>query len=155
MVVWSGRGILALIFFLIGCVVPRIVFGKEVSGELVFSIGTLLAGIATWVLGVLWNEEKILFHEEDNQYYRYKNNHTLFWIPMQYIGVLYLISSVVTMWKVSVWGAIGLSIIAVIVLFFKKIKDSDLFSLADKKQIVSKFDKIEKVEENESIWQNR
>ncbi|MDR2224109.1 MAG: hypothetical protein LBE34_15440 [Flavobacteriaceae bacterium] len=150
MIVWSGRGIFSVIFLVAGFVLGMLVFPKEWNSDLPFIFAFMLAGLVTWFLGSKWNEERIVFHEVEQQYYRYKNNHTLFWIPMQYIGLLFSAAAVTIIYQSSwVWGIVS-GVLLLFVVCLKFLKNSNIFTKKDKAQVVSKQEVREDVVKEES-----
>ncbi|MDM1397524.1 hypothetical protein HX049_10080 [Myroides odoratimimus] len=117
MLVWSGRGIVGIVIFGISIVIGESVFPRDMGNEYRFVLALSIAGIVNWLLGSIWNKEKFIFNEEEQQYYIQKNNHTLFWIPMQYMGMIMLGGSVYVMGKSSILWAIVLAI-GFLLLFF-------------------------------------
>lgn len=114
MIVWSGKGILAILFFglgyFIGFLIPD--FGYK---EVIMYAFTSLGGLFTWHIGRKWNEEVIYYDEPTQQYYKTENDHTLFWIPIQYIGVLGMIASVVYLVGINI--AVGI-VWALVLIYF-------------------------------------
>ncbi|MCC9041531.1 hypothetical protein LNQ81_02215 [Myroides sp. M-43] len=93
MIVWSGKGIFAILFLglgaLIGSLIPDFGYKKEV-----IYIFASLGGVFTWHIGRKWNKEVIYYDEPTQQYYKTENENTLFWIPMQYVGILGMIGAI-------------------------------------------------------------
>ncbi len=90
MIVWSGRGylstlVLAVIVFGLTSILP-----KEQS-DYAYIIGLLLAGVFSWFMGKKWNtpEGKTLVDKETGQEVILKPNHSLFWIKMEYWGIIF------------------------------------------------------------------
>lgn len=87
MIVWNGLGILPPI----AALVFMFIFAKTLpdsQSEIGIILTFVFTGIFSWVFGKKWNAERIVIDEETGQPARFKNGHTLFWIPMQYVGVL-------------------------------------------------------------------
>ena len=61
------------------------------SAVLSMSIAFLMAGIANWHLGKKWNNKpgRIMVDENTGERLEFKPNHTLFWIKMEYWGVVF------------------------------------------------------------------
>lgn len=48
----------------------------------------LLSGIIIWTLGLFWNKEKLVYDKETETTYKEVNIHKIFFLPMQYWGLL-------------------------------------------------------------------
>ncbi|WP_422360404.1 hypothetical protein [Reichenbachiella sp.] len=90
MIIWSGRGILTPLI-LIASIVLFISISSESVGVYTFPLSILLAGAANWYLGKKWNNtpDRIVVDETTGERIELKSNHTLFWIKMEYWGVLF------------------------------------------------------------------
>lgn len=133
MIVWSGKGILALVFPMIGLLAG---FGISEFGyrELIMSVLVSLGGLLTWYLGKNWNKAVIYFDEASQQYYKTENGHTLFWIPMQYVGMLTMIFSATAVIGLNLPIGIILGLLLVYVAKYKYFKERGLaFSKSDKR----------------------
>ena len=101
MLIWRGYGLL-------GLVIPWfcVVFLKSFFEILPFenhetlslyglSISCFIGGLITYLWGKKLNsvKPKILYDEERKKYI-ITTKHTLFWIPMQYFGIIYMILSI-------------------------------------------------------------
>lgn len=89
MIIWSGRGILTpLIIIVVNALFIFTLPQPIVAYSL--ALGLLVSGIINWILGKKWNDKegRILVDESSGERIEFKPNHTLFWIKMQYWGVL-------------------------------------------------------------------
>ena len=90
MVVWSGKGILAVLILLVTFVVFIILLpkGYELYSA---SYALLITGVFSWFLGRRWNNHpgKIIIDKNTGEKINLKTKHSIFWIPMQYWGVLF------------------------------------------------------------------
>jgi len=101
MVIWSGRGILSVLVLMVSMFVCVSLFHKE-NADYMFSISFLVAGLFSWFFGKKWNRsQRILKDEETGKRIILKNRHTLFWIPMQYIGYIFIIGGIVILFQSS------------------------------------------------------
>lgn len=148
MIVWSGRGILAALFLLLFGVGAIWSFPESWANDISFVFAFAVAGLASYFLGTAWNAEKIVFHEKEQQYFRHKNTHTLFWIPMQYIGLLFLVISVVILVQSSVLWGIILGVVLLGIVGFKTWKEKGIAPLEGKAQVVSR-NQVQPMEEKE------
>lgn len=89
MIIWSGRGIL-IPLILVASILLFISVSSDEIGVYTFPLSILLAGVLNWYLGNKWNnkEGRIMVDETTGERVEFKPNHTLFWIKMQYWGVL-------------------------------------------------------------------
>ncbi len=119
MIIWSGKGILVpLILF-----IPLLALAKLLPTQYAdssFVLSFLLGGVACWVLGKRWNKqaEKIFLDVETGQRVKFSRRHTLFWIPMQYWGAIFLFLSALLLIQDSlVLGVCSMIAIALAVFY--------------------------------------
>ncbi|MCL2650258.1 MAG: hypothetical protein FWD60_04420 [Candidatus Azobacteroides sp.] len=112
MIIWRGGGLFVVIFVLI-CVGLEYLFGIESSNYSgVFTC--FVAGILSYVAG------KIFCDKDD----------TLFWIPVEWWGVILIIGGIIRLaqnsilWAIGVVGVIGI-IISVIIVYKKRIESEE------------------------------
>ncbi|MFV8354347.1 hypothetical protein ACNQGB_16485 [Flavobacterium sp. XS1P32] len=96
MIVWSGRGFLSIIVLLVTLLLCVSIFPTE-NADYGFIITAFVTGIFSWYFGTKWNteNERILIDEKTGQRLKIKNNHTLFWISMQYWGIIFILLGIV------------------------------------------------------------
>lgn len=160
MIIWSGRGILSLLF-IVACVflfagLFLLIFSEEYAAHGA-NLGFVVGGWLTWYLGSQWNEEKFFYNENENQMYRSKNNHTLFWIPMQYVGVLFVgLGVLISLFK-NIWIGLGLLVLAIILLGYNKLKGKGIGDVSTHQVTKeSKTSTIEKAPQSTaSSWERR
>ena len=91
MIIWSGRGIVALLvlvgFIFIAVRLPAS-WNEE---EFLTAVSLILTGVFSWIMGIKWNIEqaKVELNTRTGKPESTKNKHTLFWIPMQYWGFIF------------------------------------------------------------------
>lgn len=95
LIIWQGWGFMALLLpFLLS-----IPFDAISSNSKTLVIGWIIGGIILYLWGKnLHNPEtnNIILYDEEGQGYRFKKHiDTLFWIPMEYWGIIWIIASVV------------------------------------------------------------
>ena len=90
MLIWSGRGILTPLILAAAVLLYVFLSSAEVV-RFTFPLAFLLAGAANWYLGKRWNGKpgRIMMDESTGERIEYKPNHTLFWIKMEYWGVVF------------------------------------------------------------------
>ena len=89
-IVWSGRGFLSIIVFFAVFFLSASVLPKELSNY-TFICSAFISGLFSWYFGKKWNseDEKIVIDEKTGQKLILKNTHELFWIPLQYWGLIF------------------------------------------------------------------
>ncbi|NDV46313.1 hypothetical protein D0T49_04580 [Paludibacter sp. 221] len=87
MIVWSGRGILIPLVFLLLAIASYKLFEEGIYLQYAFIFSYFITGGLSWYAGDRWNKEKILLDTTENKLLLSKNIHRLFWIPMQYWGM--------------------------------------------------------------------
>lgn len=87
MIVWSGRGFLSVVVLIAAFFLAMTVFSGE-NIDYAIIIAAYVAGIFSWLFGKKWNG-KIIIDEATGKSFKLGNNHTLFWIPMQYWGIIF------------------------------------------------------------------
>jgi len=100
MVVWSGRGYLSVIVLLASLFFFILVLPSSISNYSFFISGFIAAGFS-WYFGEKWNikAERIVIDEKTGERLTVQNNHTLFWIPMQYWGAIFSILSLIILYQ--------------------------------------------------------
>lgn len=103
MLVWSGRGILSVfVFFVVLCIcIGLFPSGLEDYG---FVIASFVTAAFSWFFGNLWNST-------NRQGMHRKNRHTIFWIPMQYWGIICSVIGIIILQQNSLKLAIGVTVI--------------------------------------------
>ncbi len=124
MIVWSGRGFLSIIVLVVTLFLCVSVLPDEYS-DYGSVIAFFVTGIFSWFFGKKWNlqNERIVIDEKSGQRLKIRNNHTLFWIPMQYWGVIFSILGIIILFQNSMLFGIISSIILlvfIVIPFLKK-----------------------------------
>ena len=89
MIVWSGRGFFSLLilFIAIFLFIPIL---PETYITQSFVIPLYIAAIFSYVFGIKWNKTlRILIDKETGKEINFKSNHGLFWINMEYWGIIF------------------------------------------------------------------
>ncbi|MEO9849971.1 MAG: hypothetical protein ABJH72_16310 [Reichenbachiella sp.] len=91
MIIWTGRGILTPLILAVAIILTAAIPSKEVASFLL-PFAFIAAGTANWRLGNKWNnkEGRVIVDETTGQRTEYKPNHSLFFIKMQYWGILFI-----------------------------------------------------------------
>ncbi len=101
MLIWKGLGILVFIITIVIAVAMQLIvdqfFGAGTYKTLLWPIPVAVAisGIIVGWLGYKLNNKpgRILVDPETNETIEFKKEHSLFWIPMQYWGIILLLIS--------------------------------------------------------------
>lgn len=90
MIVWSGKGILSVLV-LVASFVLLVNIIPQAQGNYAFVLSFLIAGAFSWFMGKKWNEgeARTIIDKATGQELILKPNHSLFWIKMQYWGVIF------------------------------------------------------------------
>lgn len=95
LIIWQGWGLMAILIPLIFCVFPALILAPYISQEevsLIYIIGSFIGGIIVYILGKKLHDPStndIILYDEQGQGYRFKKHiDTLFWIPMEYCGII-------------------------------------------------------------------
>ena len=98
MLIWSGWGILvipiAAAVSFVGAGLSSLV---NLSPQVGVYLGCVLASAPIWYVGSRLNRPVPGYHPRTGERVVYKNQHTLFWIPMQYYAFIVGILAIVLM----------------------------------------------------------
>lgn len=100
MIIWTGRGILSVLVLVLIILVFSQILPNDYEDFAVI-LGFLSAGIFSWYFGKKWNNEhsKMLIDKETGKEIELKPNHSLFWIKMQYWGVIFTFFAIILLIK--------------------------------------------------------
>jgi hypothetical protein len=118
MIIWSGRGFLSIIVLFVTLFLCVSIFSTE-NADYSFITTAFVTGIFSWYFGTKWNKknERVVIDEKTGQRLKIKNNHTLFWIPMQYWGIIFLAFGIIILFQNSIiFGVIAIVILLAFVL---------------------------------------
>lgn len=89
MIVWSGRGFLSVLILFIAIFISIAIF-PETYIDLSFIIPLYAAGIFSYIFGMKWNKtSRVFIDKETGKDVVFKNNHSLFWVKMEYWGFIF------------------------------------------------------------------
>jgi hypothetical protein len=90
MVVWSGKGFLSVIV-LIFCLFLFVKLMPNEYGDYAFVLAFFITGVFSWFMGKKWNAEEVrtVVDKATGQEIILKPNHSLFWIKLQYWGIIF------------------------------------------------------------------
>jgi hypothetical protein len=124
MIVWAGRGFLIVLVFIIFMFLGNSIFPKGMADYAIAFAG-LLSAIFSWFAGIAWNtkSDRIVTDDKTGEKFLLKGGgHTLFWIPMQYWGIILTVLSIIILFQTSVWIAVGVSVIFCAIIVFYTMK---------------------------------
>ena len=125
MIVWSGRGFLIILVLTVFAGLGKLIFPHE--EDFAFVIAAFPTAIFSWFAGKAWNikNDRIVTDGKTGQKLIIKGGaHKLFWIPMQYWGIILPIWSIILLFRTSVWIAVGLSVIFGLIILIYRMKSS-------------------------------
>lgn len=96
MIIWSGRGILSFLVLILTMILCVFTIPRHYS-EYYFIITLLVTGIFSCVFGIKWNYKnlKTYIDKETGKEVVLLNNHSIFWIQMQYWGIASILLGIV------------------------------------------------------------
>ena len=124
MIVWSGRGFLIVLVFFVCMFLGVSIFPKNMTDYASVFAG-LLSAIFSWFAGIAWNtkNDRIVTDDETGQkILLIGGGHKLFWIPMQYWGIILTVFSIIILFQNSVWIAVVVSVIFCTIIIIYKMK---------------------------------
>lgn len=76
----------------------------------------LFSGIIIWSLGIFWNQEKLVYDEKKENFFKEKNTRTILLIPMQYYGLLFFCLGIGSVYQKNIIHIIIYTIITVLLV---------------------------------------
>ncbi|MGE5354863.1 MAG: hypothetical protein ACM3PT_01370 [Deltaproteobacteria bacterium] len=100
MIFWSGRGILSILVLIAVIAIFSAILPVDFE-DFAFVFGFLAAGLFSWYFGKKWNHGhgRILIDKETGKEVELKSNHTLFWIKIQYWGIIFFVIGLIVLIK--------------------------------------------------------
>ncbi len=126
MIVWSGRGFLIVLVFIAGMFLGNEIFPDDMTDYVIVFAG-LSSALFSWFAGIAWNtnNKRVVTDDSTGQKMIIRGSHGLFWIPMQYWGILLTVLSIVILAQNSVWMAAATTAIFVSILLMYRLKKSE------------------------------
>ncbi|MBB3696819.1 hypothetical protein KMW28_22745 [Flammeovirga yaeyamensis] len=95
MVVWSGKGILAILVLVASFIFSAFVL-PDLKADLGFGITFMITALFCWFMGKRWNQQEAqtFIDKTSGKEVVIKPNHTLFWINIQYWGPIFAVLSI-------------------------------------------------------------
>ncbi|MGL5277121.1 hypothetical protein [Myroides sp.] len=157
MIVWSGKGILALLIpFLIGAV--GLIFLEFQYGLIMLQAWLVGANLLTWYLGKKWNAIEVYFDPVDQKYYKTENDHTVFWIPMQYISLFLTGCILILLLQSNLYVGILMIVVSAYVIKYDYFKEKGWVIKKAKQRAMSKSEEQDSVPPplpHSNDWQSR
>ncbi|MBL87499.1 MAG: hypothetical protein CMO82_12665 [Winogradskyella sp.] len=94
MIFYTGRGMMVLALIGIPYAILS-VLNLNVSDESAMAYSAFIGAPFIYFIGSYWNKPKIGVDEKTNEQFWYKPNHSLFWIPMQYWSIIWVIIGII------------------------------------------------------------
>lgn len=96
MIVWTGRGFLSILILILTMFICISIFPKSFS-EYGFIISLYVAGIFSYFFGIKWNHKnlKTYISKETGREVNLVSNHSLFWVKMQYWGIIFIVLGII------------------------------------------------------------
>jgi hypothetical protein len=99
MIVWSGKGYLSVLILLVAIFVFISILPETYATQC-FAIPLYIAGIFSYFFGIKWNKTLRIGDNETGNEINSKNNHSLFWVNMEYWGLIFPALALVMMAQV-------------------------------------------------------
>lgn len=89
MIVWSGKGYLSLLILFLAIFLCISILPETYVTEC-FIIPLYIAAIFSYVFGIKWNRTlRVFIDKETGKEINFKSNHGIFWLNMEYWGILF------------------------------------------------------------------
>ena len=126
MVVWSGRGGLIVIVFF-ACMALEAYAFPEIGKDYFLVFSCFVSAIFSWFAGIAWNTKKqrLVTDDETGQKIVIGGTHTLFWISMQYWGIILTVLGLVILFQSSIWLAVIAAVMFCTVIVALKMKNKE------------------------------
>lgn len=95
MIIWTGKGALAWLI-LVGAF-GLLAMSGDLEDNAAFTYALLIASPITFMIGRVLNSPKLGIDEDTGTEFTYQPNHSMFWIPLQYWGVIFLIIGLIAL----------------------------------------------------------
>ena len=120
MIILSGRGFL-IVIMLLGILVLGIKFFPDEYSGYSPIIAIFSTSIFSWYFGHKWNNKNARFvrDEQTGQRIVLKSNHSLFWIKMQYWGVILGLWGIFMLAQNSIWASLFSGLILLSMILFR------------------------------------
>jgi glucan phosphoethanolaminetransferase (alkaline phosphatase superfamily) len=91
MIVWTGKGFLSILILILTLIFCTTII-PTTHADYAFIIALYTAGFFSYIFGIKWNSKtiKTLIDKETGREVNLKNHHSLFWIKMEYWGIIFI-----------------------------------------------------------------
>lgn len=157
MIVWTGRGILSLLFP--GIVIFLLIFLEESAYKMLILLSIEVPiNLFTWYLGKKWNATVVYFDPQDNKYYKTENDHTVFWIPMQYVSLIILVNVLLALLGANIYAGVLMALISFYVVKYDYFEQKGWVFKKTKQRAMSRDEELGNVPPplpRSNDWQSR
>lgn len=87
-IIWKGRGILSVVVLVVAFVLFTYALPEKIE-EYAFILAFFTSAIFSWFLGNRWNAKQYFIDEKEFKKVSVRPDHSLFWIGMQYWGIIF------------------------------------------------------------------
>jgi hypothetical protein len=91
MIVWTGRGFLSILILILTLIFCTTIIPTTHS-DYAFIISLYIAGFFSYIFGIKWNNQvtRTFIDKETGREVAFKSHHSLFWIKMEYWGIIFI-----------------------------------------------------------------
>jgi ribose/xylose/arabinose/galactoside ABC-type transport system permease subunit len=98
-IIWNGLGCLVIPVVIIGVVAGTAIAQAEPNARWPRMIAVLGTALALFGLGVILNRPKVLGHDRFGNAVTAQEDHSLYWIPVQYWSAIVLVIGTILVFK--------------------------------------------------------
>ncbi|PAM94909.1 hypothetical protein B4N84_10720 [Flavobacterium sp. IR1] len=100
MIVWTGRGFLSILILVLTLLLCTTIISTT-HGDYAFIISFYTAGVFSYVFGIKWNNvlARTFIDKETGKEISFKNHHSLFWVKMEYWGIIFILLGIVILFQ--------------------------------------------------------
>jgi len=91
MIVWTGRGFLSILILVLTLILCTLII-PTTHADYAFISSLYIAGFFSYILGINWNNRVVrtFIDKETGKEVAFKSHHSLFWIKMEYWGIIFI-----------------------------------------------------------------
>ena len=98
-IIWNGLGCLVIPVVVIGVVAATAIAQFEPNARWTRMIAVLGTALAIFGLGVILNRPKVVGHDRWGNAVTAKEDHSLYWVPVQYWSAIVLVIGTILVFK--------------------------------------------------------
>lgn len=116
MIVWSGKGILSVLVLFVALLLCIEIMPKG-QEDYAFVISLFTAAAFSWYFGEKWNnqEPRLVIDAKTGQIINLKSVHALFWIKMEYWGIIFSVLGIIIFAQNSIIGSIISALVVLLI----------------------------------------